>query len=371
MPFEKIGYRRLYDALGCSLVGKEEVRLSKLMGEIEVEIYFGPRPMLGIAVINQNSRYVMPKGIQNILKVEYNKDATKLSYSGKFFTEIICIKQVKVSQELSDSFHSKDSNAQNELLRLSEENADDFKTAVDLIAGIIGLRFHQQFVLEMINENFFTVRNENDWPLKSASNDIRILESISLNSFRIKSLEKNIKEISNKEKRAQKFAAIALGWLLRAWPESNNIYKFLSLFIPMEIILSGYKGDPENEENKRDKINKIRDIIVAQNGQEYKKLLKFFNQIVGNLRPSLVSRFEQLAKEAKIKGWENDIVAFQRFNSMRNKLLHHGDWKVKLAMLVGEKEIHEETRNLQDLVERYVNWVLFGDDIVYPSKWRT
>jgi hypothetical protein len=90
---------------------------------------------------------------------------------------------------------------------------------------------------------------------------------------------------------------------------------------------------------------------------------------MGQQRPSLVSRFEEMARAAQIEGWETDVVAFRRFNSIRNKLLHRGEQRVQLVISLGE-ELQEETHELEDIAERYLSWSLFRDGLVYQSRWR-
>src|SRR5207253_1520661 len=76
--------------------------------------------------------------------------------------------------------------------------------------------------------------------------------------------------------------------------------------------------------------------------------------------------FAHLAKEAALPGWEGDVEAFRRYNRMRNALVHRGDPDVRLHVNVGEDELH----SLEDLVERYISRMLFGDAMVYSSRWR-
>jgi hypothetical protein len=371
MTTEQIGYRRLYDAAGCSLANQDELEVNGMMGEFEVRVYIGPRPKLGIAFTTVQGKYIIPGEISPVFTTEYKKDATESSYPRKFFTEILCIKKIEVADELSKLFHAKDTNAQNELLALTAKDTIGFRNASNLTAGVIGLRFHPQFILEEINENFFAVRDENDWPFQITGPWMQILEDVSLNPFGTEMLSKHIQAVSQANPATQQFGASALTWLLRAWPERNSIQKFLSLFTPLEMILAGYSGNPEHEKEKQENIKKIQGLILAQDDNESKQLADFFQKISVNLRPSLASRFEQLAGEAKIEGWEADVIAFRRFNSMRNSLLHQGDGKVELSTTISDENVEEETRHLEDIAERYVSWALFRDEVVYQSQWRT
>ena len=59
MAEERVGYRRLYDSMGCSLVDREELDLSVSLDNLYVQVYLGPRPKLGITV-SQSGKYIVP-----------------------------------------------------------------------------------------------------------------------------------------------------------------------------------------------------------------------------------------------------------------------------------------------------------------------
>ena len=66
-------------------------------------------------------------------------------------------------------------------------------------------------------------------------------------------------------------------------------------------------------------------------------------------------------------GWEQDVTAFRKFNRIRNSLMHQGEPGVQLVVSVSD----EEVRQLEDLTERYVSYKLFGDGVVYSTRWRS
>jgi len=73
-------------------------------------------------------------------------------------------------------------------LRQAETKKDEFKDVINLVAGIIGLRFHRQFVIELLNENPLAWKG--DIPVKSqASPVLENLELVSLNDNGINQLE--------------------------------------------------------------------------------------------------------------------------------------------------------------------------------------
>ena len=368
MGKERIGYRRLYDAIACSLADREEMFIAFPMGDLQIEVCLGPKPRLGITV-SRSEKYIVPGEASLMIAAEYKKDAAESNYPRHFFTEILSSKLVDVSENVSRGFHAKEPGAHEALLRLAEKDAKRLRAATDLIAGIIGLRFHRQFVIEEINENFFASRTADDYALSHAGLGLEVLEGVSLNSRGAKILRHFLEGVGQATAEAQELGASALTWLLRAWSERDAISKFMALFIPIEIILAGYGDDP-NKEKENQEVTQISNLLAVYGGSEANKLLSFFNLILGRQRPSLASRFEKLAKLAQIDGWEVDVAAIRRFNSIRNKLLHRGEQQVQLAISVGD-DIEEESRQLEDIAERYVSFVLFGDGVVYQSRWRS
>ncbi len=300
---------------------------------------------------------------------EYKKNAAESTYPHHFFTEISCILGIDVSDEISRAFHAKEAEGHEQLLSLAEQNVTCLKVASDLIAGTIGLRFHRQFVLELVNGNFFALRSDTDYAYNYASQAVEVLDNARLNRAGAQIIMSFLQGVGKATPEAIDFGASAMAWLLRSWVERDPISKFMSLFIPIEIILAGY-GEPADKTAERQRIiASIQNLLVTHGGKESSELTTFFSQTMAQQRPSLASRFEEMAKQAQIDGWQADIIAFRRFNSIRNKLLHRGDRRVQMSISVGE-DFERETRELADMAERYVNWTLFRDDSVYRSSWR-
>ena len=76
--------------------------------------------------------------------------------------------------------------------------------------------------------------------------------------------------------------------------------------------------------------------------------------------PSISKGFEKLAKDSKLPGWEQDIIAFNKFNRMRNDLVHAGK-TVESKISVTENEV----RTLEDITAKYVSYALYGDAKIY------
>ncbi len=358
MESNRIGYRYLFDSKGCSISGREEATINLVVSEkYDVQIYFGPKPRYGIQSVSDCSKYFIPGTKVPLGTYEFKADATQSSRHGPFFLEIVV--SIEANEVVSDNGTIRDL-----LLKQSEGRRDEFKNIINLVAGIIGLRLHRQFILELINENVLVWEGEVS-AFGYAGPALEILERLPFNDNSIKHLENiGIKLKTLSYENAQKFSLI-FHWLLRAWHERDNLYSFIALFIPLECVLGMSSDSKMSIEDKRC-AKSIRMLIKKHAGDKSKELCCFLDRIVRCLSPTLYERFVDLAKTANMSGWEADIEAFQKFNRMRNILLHGADKAVQQNLSVGV----EEVRTLSDLVERYVNYFFFKDNKVYQSRWR-
>lgn len=184
----------------------------------------------------------------------------------------------------------------------------------------------------------------------------------------LQALEGLIHEIGRNSHETLLSAGGVLGWLMRAWAEPQELaYKFMAYFIPLEMVLNDYSAKPSREVLRQAKA--IRTLIKRHAGEQREGQLAFFNNLCQGFRPPLTARFEMLAKEAQIPGWETDIEAFKRFYTMRNALVHRGDPQVRLQV-PASKPNKEDVSTLEDITERYVSYALFRDANVYDSPWR-
>lgn len=361
MTRERVGYRRLYDAIGCSLAEGSELRIEfPMRSPLSAQVYLGPKPSFGISIQTAGDGFIVP-GEENVLvKVEHKSDASQSSYPRKFFTEVCCSLEVNVPEDVSAAFHQKDTKARDEVLRLAEEHEAALKNTADFVAGVVGLRFHRQFVIKVICENFYALRE--DGPvIQSYGPWAEVLQGLALNPQGAENLAAILKVCGQGEPGLQEFAGDVFGWLLRAWTERDSVSRFLSLFVPLEMILQGQgTGEPAAEWET------IRELIKTHAPDLRQTLLAFLDRVQGLDRPSLNERFEAMARGSGHPGWEADVQAFRKFNALRNALLHRGDPRVKFHVTVGD----DEAKEMGDLVERYVSLRFFQDMAVYPSKWR-
>jgi hypothetical protein len=368
MASEYIGYRRLYGSRGCALAGRESYELTFPAGETRVELYLGPKPHLGVMVQSGDKYFVY--GEQSVLtQARYDKDAINVPEAGRFFTEIRCSLPIDVADDLSARFRNKDSAAQAALLTEAEKHRPRFAQVADLVAGIVGLRFHRQLVLELRDENPYVERGPGDTPANFASSAVEMLDGITIREEGIAAMGALLNAVGQAPAEALEPAATIMRWLVLAWEERNSVAKFLSLFIPLECVLAGVGGNPAKEKARAERFAKLSSLVDLHGGAGKAELAELVRTLARNARPSLNERFEQLARAAQLPSCEADIVAFRRFNDIRNKLLHEGRKDVRLVL--GSKgSASDPEQGLEDLVERYVSWALFQDTSVYPSHWR-
>jgi hypothetical protein len=361
MKTVQIGYRRLYDSMGCSIVGQKTLHTVFPFGEhLQVEIYMGNKPTFGVTIETEHEDYLIPGAPSRIGKFAHHGDATQSPYPRSFFTEIICSHTEGVSDELFDALSCGDISKSQELLVRAEAHEEEYSFAADLFSGVIGLRFHPQFTMKLLNENFVAFHGEKR-VFNNSSSTIRLLEEIILNEAGLAFVEQVFPEFGKLESKTAKKAGRILGWLIRAWPEQDNVAKFNALFISLEMILEGVSG--VLPQDLRSHIETLQKFIEISGGEEKSSLKETLGEILKRIRPSLIDRFNALAEQAKMPGWENDKKAFKNFNATRNGLTHRGDPNVKMLVSVGK----EEVLALEDLTERYANYFLFKDTAVYQS----
>ena len=112
MAIERVGYRRLYDAIDCSISGLDEIRIAfPFEDRFLVEIYIGPTPRFGISTEKNDDFYAHP-GTETKKNISYHFDVTQSSHPRRFFTEISCFRGIEVSTALSKSLFVKSGGSQ-------------------------------------------------------------------------------------------------------------------------------------------------------------------------------------------------------------------------------------------------------------------
>lgn len=353
----RVGFRYLFDSKGCSLANLAELTTSiDVSGKYNARVYLGAKPRHGIHIVSGGSKYFVPGVPCSLGTSEFKTEMDPSSEHGPFFLEI------EVSTEAD--VIPPDGKVIEHLLRQAQTRRDEFGNVIHLIAGIVGLRFHRQFVLEPLNEN--ALAWEGDMPARAyAGHVVENLEPICLNDNGIEYLETLKRSFASLPLDCLEKYGTIFHWLLRAWQERDDVYTFVDLFVALESLLNAM-SDSEMSSEDKSRAEALRVLIRRYAPERSQELLCFVDKLVQHLRPTLGEAFNDLATKAKLQGWEADIEAFRKFKRMRNVLLHGVDEDVQQRVTVAK----EEVRTLSDLVERYINWALFRDNNVYRSRWR-
>ncbi len=359
-----IGYRRLYKGIGCDLGRYKTIEVTEPIGNVTIQAYLSDEPALDWYERYGEDHFVIGQkvGLQGKISRE---DAGSAS-PDTVYSDIFAFKEVDVSADLSHGLHANDVKARNEALRLATEDTD-LVLASDIACGTIGLRLHGQFVTDLLFDAFYAgqdgdhLSSSYQFIAPQGLNPVLMIDGAS------NSLNVDLETAGNPERVSMRRKALAFNWLLRGWAEKDRISKFVAFFTSIEIILGGYQGEQYHADE--DILTEIRSFIASNGGNRAESMLA----LMSRLRlppPSLASRFGEMAKAAKIDGWENDIGSFGKFNQLRNNLVHRGDQSVTLSLSVGESEI----ANIEQIATRYVNWSIFRDAsvqhaVVYASRW--
>ena len=245
MPVEYIGYRQLYNALSCKLEGQEEFGIGFRVGnDMCAEIYLGPRPRFGLLVDKSSDRYFAPAtGVPASLgEISYARDLSELDYPHKFFCEIVCFKAVEVSQELSEAFHRQEREARKDMLSLAEKDEEPLKETIDLIAGVVGLRFHKRLVLELINENplVLLLDSNDDFVLNLAGDFLTVVPGeVWLKQEGLVGLGSLLPIVGAAKPEAREHGATVFKWLLRAWSQQDMVSTFVAYLYRLRLFFRG------------------------------------------------------------------------------------------------------------------------------------
>jgi hypothetical protein len=358
----RVGLRRLYRAHGCEIETGSLEKEFRLGENFSVSVRMGSSPQFGLHTGGFSCRYLTP-GIDKLeVNYRYEPDIGKTELAGQPLTEIIVSREVNVDAEFRDAFERGEAAFQNKAADLAYAETTHLVPVLEFVGGLIGLRIDRQFLAELINETPVTWRNDGPH-LQFLYKGPKILGGIQLTSGGGDYLRAYLEiGAQHKDENILNWGRI-LGWLQKAWAEDELVTKFLWFFIPLECVL----GSVQVEDSARAESCKlIRRLIKKHAGDQKQQLMGAFNRITENLRPSLEERFAAFARSSQCESCEADILAFRRFNRLRNGLLHRGESKVQLHV---EDPDTEQVSGIQDIAERYISKAIFGDfHISKPSS---
>lgn len=369
-------YRRVYEALGCFPGDIPEIRKRyDLSSRYDVSVYIEKeRPYSSFRMPDQ--KYGVPIGpdTPNEIRVSFEPSSfeakgstTGENESSKLYTEISCLFEVHITEGIAAGVEHGDVSAKKTLEQKASEYKSEVQQVADLVAGTLGLRLHKQFVLVLLHEGFvYPGRAPGELDYTWESDMAELLDAVLLEKAAFEAITSDLEKVKPSRNDTWKDAAQILKWLMRAWGEQDHIARFVALFIPLEMLLSGHKV--ERGESTMRPNREIRRLISRHAGEQKGALLSFYDNLIQRYAetPRLEDRFASFAEKAALIGWEKDIVAFGQYNRVRNDIVHRGRTEVPLTLWAIDKNLPL----LEDLTERYIAYALYGDAKVYLGRSR-
>lgn len=349
-----LGWRRLYDALGFSIEESGPITASANTGSgRQINFYLGLEPPAGIMSVNEGG-YLIPGRQVEIFKADPD-------YKTDCFCDISITWQKRLNDEEEKLAENADNDFHQKILAEAREALNEPENLLDAAAGAVGLAIHRQLVLKPLVEHVFFTGGPQ--PVSSFYGPVwERLDHLGLSEGGKSTVSSLLTSISQVPEKGWSKAGAILHWLLKAWRERDHITKFMYLFIPLEAVV---QSTPDLAAEAVRELNAIRDIVENSAEKNKDELIKFIDRAKTKFNPTLNARFEELAKRHALPGWELDVEAFKKFNRMRNLLLHMGNKRLSAHI-----DFEQNSRTLEDLVERYVALEIVGTPSVYQSSHR-
>jgi len=254
---------------------------------------------------------------------------------------------------------------QNALLAKAENDLG-LAQLLDVVCGVLGLRFHRQFVLAPLLQTPMITGGA--MPLTSfAGEGLELLQPLTVRSGLAPRVSALLSGLESAGSRVIRKASSTLFWLMRAWQTRDPISAFMFFFVALESLLDSVTLEEGEQGEGSVLFSRLQNIVARSDLEkaEQASILESLKRMKPRFNPSFAERFRRLAMTSKIAGWQTDVAAVRQFNRRRNQLLHAGENQVLVRT-----EIEDEVRTLEDIVERYTAWVFLGSSDVYPSRWR-
>lgn len=224
------------------------------------------------------------------------------------------------------------------------------RTVIDLFAVALGASNSRQFLDGVVGEDEWLQLPDGQWQCK-VERPVAVIDEPRPTQEELQ--ERTLDWLVERPLNHDVLEGGILPWLLRAWRERDIVSRFIALFIPIEMLLKGAVVDGTTVARRAD-LDRIRQCVLEAGGVEAERLAG----VVSTLRasgPSLVERFEAVARDLSPETCDIDVAAFRKFNRMRNELVHQGRDSLATQVKMGEGDVV----HLQDLTERYVFASLF------------
>lgn len=363
----KVGFRLLYLASGCQISDGRELKHKFDFDGFEVNLYIGNRPSLSIVDASKDVIHFDPfKSNSEARKIAF-LPSDQTQYKDSYFTEAFVVKSVEVPDDLLIGLNEAASEPKSRSQILAFVNAkyrQGFEDIASFFIGMIGLRYHFQFVITHLNEHFWLWNDiTNDWKIESLSTGVvRLLEPITLNEYGLNHIQQ-FKMRPEATAKMIRSASISFKFLIKAWSEYDSVDKFIYLYSALEVAIKS--GKYPSKFKPREELMKLQDLISGmEDSRDKNDLHKYIDQL--SQKKSISELFVDFADHANFETCEDDKTAFKLFNKARNDLIHGGTHEnLHSVKLASGKEVAFES-----FVERYVNWAYFEDTSIYPSRYR-
>lgn len=360
MPKVLMGLRRLYLSPGCSL--ELPASVERALGGCVVRVTTTMAPSLGVSQVEETKANFLTH-VEVHQRHRIGGTPAETGYQGYLFTEIICGAFEDFDDEVVAAARAKKVEAAQTILRRLDAIRGRATETLDLVAGTIALSVHLQLVRRLLCEEDVALIGEECLARSFAGTPVEVMLRVRLNSTLQEATGLLIDSLNNADAAVRRACSEKLRWLLRAWDDPSPVGRFLGLFVPIEMILGGVGKDSIPPSAA---VLNLQAFISKTGGPEAGSLQADLAKVVGERRPSLVDRFAVLARQTKHSRVEEDIKAFRQFNKIRNNLLHQGEHSYSPVIEV-EQEV---VADLEDLVERYLSFALFGDTKPFVSRFR-
>ncbi|MBO8161782.1 MAG: hypothetical protein H0Z24_09140 [Thermosipho sp. (in: Bacteria)] len=349
MAIERIGLRRLFKAIGTSTKAEGYSGQFSLGSGKGIDIYIGPIPPLGLSFIEGFGPIWDPDEEHLMIKYTRAADPSKTDWVDGTYVDLLVWKDVEVADEISIQFRNEVKGAEQPLFEMVENDRHFFQEILEGTAGIIAILLHEQFVLKELATETVALRRGSNFAIQLTSLPMRIPQKIHLKDQGFELLRSLLNRISTISSKHYKILMNAFRWYHRAICLTETVDQFVSLFIPLETILSFWPS-PDIDPKFKLIVNRIRNVI--KNDVEAQETL---NHLMERYTPSLFERFSYVASRYEFA--DIDIKAFNEFKKMRNRLFHKGNTNVNLSVDIFT-EHGKETVFLDKLVAKYLRLAL-------------
>lgn len=338
MKYFTLGWRRLYECVGCDIEDNMEIRSTTpfdVSGAITT--YIGRSPKYGTTV----------PIIPNFPKVGVPVTVESVNHKGKVLLELTASHRRELSSQLERAFNSQDEQCIDKILAVVKDGSP-YKYVLDAFAGAIGIFLDRQVVLSQLAQGEF-FEYEGMWRAVSTSDGAEIVAALHIASESTVPLTAAVNQFSKLPLDTIAKMGGECHWLLKAWAEQDPIARFVYSFIPLEAML------PKTLPDDWVKNSSVKLRALACASENPAQLLQFLDAAEKKFGATLVDRFRAMAQLYEPEGWEADHELFKTLNRRRNTLLHQG------RKLIDHATLNTQTKLLQDLAVKYIRKVYLSE----------